>query len=241
MTLSRSLLAAALACALLPSAARAAESIEKVMGNITAHAGAEYGSLETVNGNIDVEARASTGNIETVNGNVDLAAGAKTGNVETVNGHIKADVDATTGSLETVNGGIRVEGRNRVGSIETVNGGIFAGRGSDVSHDVETVNGAIGLVDTDVGGSVSTVNGDVTIGVDSHVRGGLTVEKPRGGGMGISFKPRTPRIVIGPGAIVDGPLVFKREVKLYVHKTARIGAVTGATAIPFDGPAAPKD
>ena len=39
MTLSRSLLAAALACALLPSAASAAESIEKVMGNITAHAG----------------------------------------------------------------------------------------------------------------------------------------------------------------------------------------------------------
>ena len=37
------------------------------------------------------------------------------------------------------------------------------------------------------------------------------------------------------------PLVFKREVKLYVYKTARIGTVTGATAIAFDGPAAPKD
>ena len=187
MTLSRSLLAAALACALLPSVASAAEDIEKVMGSITAHAGERYGSLETVNGSTHVEAKASTGN------------------------------------------------------IETVNGSIFAGRGSDVTRDVETVNGAIGLVDTDVGGSVSTVNGDVTIGIDSHVRGGLTIEKPRGGGMGITFKPRVPRIVIGPGAVVDGPLVFKREVKLYVHKTARIGAVTGATAIAFDGPTAPKD
>lgn len=241
MTLSRSLLAAALACALLPSVASAAEDIEKVMGSITAHAGERYGNLETVNGSIHVEAKASTGNIETVNGSVELAAGAQVGNVETVNGGIKADVDVNAGSLETVNGAIRVEGRNRVGGIETVNGSIFAGRGSDVTRDVETVNGAIGLVDTDVGGSVSTVNGDVTIGIDSHVRGGLTIEKPRGGGMGITFKPRVPRIVIGPGAVVDGPLVFKREVKLYVHRTARIGAVTGATAIAFDGPTAPKD
>ena len=156
-------------------------------------------------------------------------------------GGIQADVDATAGSLETVNGGIRIEGRNRVASIETVNGSIFAGRGSDVSHGVETVNGAIGLVDTDVGGNVNTVNGDVTVGVDSHVRGGITVEKPRGGGMGIAFKPRIPRIVIGPGAAVDGPLVFKREVKLYVHNTARIGTVTGATPVAFDTPTAPKD
>jgi len=241
MTLSKSLLAAALACALLPSVASAAEDIEKVMGSITAHAGEQYGSLETVNGSIHVEAKASTGNIETVNGSVDLAAGAKVGDVETVNGGIKAETDVNTGSLETVNGGIRIEGRNHVGSIETVNGSIFAGRGSDVAHDVETVNGAIGLVDTDVGGSVSTVNGDVTIGVDSHVHGGLTVEKPHGNGIGIRFKQRTPRIVIGPGAVVDGPLVFKREVKLYVHKTAHIGTVTGATPVAFDTPTAPKD
>jgi hypothetical protein len=140
-----------------------------------------------------------------------------------------------------VNGGIRIEGRNRVTSIETVNGGIFTGRGSDVAHGVQTVNGAIGLVDTDVGGSIETVNGNVTIGIDSHVRGGLTIEKPRQGGMGLSFKPRIPRVVIGPGAVVDGALVFKREVKLYVHKTARTGAITGATAIPFDGPTAPND
>ena len=30
--------------------------------------------------------------------------------------------------------------------------------------------------------------------------------------------------------MVDGPLVFEREVELYVHNTAKIGAVTGATA-----------
>ena len=34
-----------------------------------------------------------------------------------------------------------------------------------------------------------------------------------------------PRIVIGPDAVVDGALVFERDVVLFVHDTARIGAV----------------
>ena len=44
-----------------------------------------------------------------------------------------------------------------------------------------------------------------------------------------------------PAEVVEGPLVFKREVNLYVHSTARIGQVTGATAVRYDGPTAPKD
>jgi hypothetical protein len=40
---------------------------------------------------------------------------------------------------------------------------------------------------------------------------------------------------------VEGPMVFKREVNLYVHKTARIGQVTGATAVRSDGSTAPKE
>ena len=46
--------------------------------------------------------------------------------------------------------------------------------------DVSTVNGAIGLVDTDLGGGIETVNGDITVGVGSHVKGGIQVEKPSG-------------------------------------------------------------
>ena len=30
-------------------------------------------------------------------------------------------------------------------------------------------------------------------------------------------------------------------MNLYVHKTARIGQVTGATPVAYDGPSAPKD
>ena len=47
--------------------------------------------------------------------------------------------------------------------------------------------------------------------------------------------------MIGPGAVVEGPLVFEREVKLYVHASARTGSVRGATAQRYDTPTAPRD
>jgi hypothetical protein len=40
---------------------------------------------------------------------------------------------------------------------------------------------------------------------------------------------------------VDGPLVFEREVKLYVHRSATIGSIRGATAVRYDGDRAPQD
>ena len=121
--------------------------------------------------------------------------------------------------------------------VETVNGSIFIDRGGNVGGDIETVNGAIGLVDTDVAGGIATVNGDLTVGIGSHVRGGIHYEKP--GTQLISFKRRDPRVVIGPDARVDGPLVFEHSVSLYVHETASIGPVTGATAVRYSGARAP--
>jgi DUF4097 and DUF4098 domain-containing protein YvlB len=195
-------------------------NIDKVNGRITVEAGERYGQLETVNGSIQVGAR------------------AQTGNVETVNGSIRVDERARTGSLETVNGAIRVAAGTAVaGNVETVNGGVFIDRGSEVRSSIETVNGSIGLVDTDVGGGIETVNGDVTVGVGSHVRGGLRVAKSTQW-IGIGMQ-RAPRVVIGPDARVDGPLVFEREVTLYVHDTARTGAISGAQAIRFSTPTPP--
>jgi len=52
---------------------------------------------------------------------------------------------------------------------------------------------------------------------------------------------RKPRVIIGPNAVVEGPLLFEREVVLYVHRTARVGPVTGAEPIPFDTDTAPAD
>ena len=198
--------------------------IDKVNGSITASAGEAYGDLSTVNGGIDLE------------------RGARAGKVETVNGGIEAADDVGARSVSTVNGAIRFGKQARIeGDVETVNGGIFIDRGGNVRNDVSTVNGAIGLVDTDLGGGIETVNGDVTVGVDSHVKGGIRVEKPSGK-MGLQWgKPRIPRIVIGPNAVVDGALVFDRDVVLYVHNTARIGSVRGATPTSYSTATPPKD
>ena len=220
MTLPRTALF--LALALSASAAFAQQDISKVNGSVTAEAGQAYGDLETVNGSIRI------------------GAGATVDDASTVNGSITVGEKATTSSLETVNGSIRLERDVTVnGSVETVNGAIFIDRGGKVKKGVETVNGSIGLVGTHVGDDVETVRGSITVGVDSHVAGGLRVEKSTGFFNTDSKKP--PRIIIGPNAVVEGPLVFERPVVLYVHRTAKIGPVTGATAQSFDGDTAPKE
>ncbi|KLD72203.1 hypothetical protein [Xanthomonas pisi] len=212
------LLVLSLAC----STAWADEDISKVNGRISAEAGKTYGGLETVNGSIEIGAGAQTKDVETVNGGIKIGDGARTGGVSTVNGAI------SLGQKVIVSGG-----------LETVNGSVLVERGSQVSGGVETVNGSIGLVETDLGKGIETVNGDITVGVGSHVHGGIEVTKPN---FSFSFKPsRKPRVVIGPKAVVDGPLHFEREVDLYVHRTAKVGAVTGATARSFDSDVAPKD
>ncbi len=200
-------------------------------------------SIDKVNGSIDAEAGQAYGSLETVNGSIRIADGARTGSVQTVNGSIKAADNIHSGDLGTVNGSIHLGMRAQVdGGIETVNGGIFVDRGGRVAKGVTTVNGAIGLVDADLGGGINTVNGDITVGVGSHVKGGIKVEKPTKSWLPIHIGKNTPpRIIIGPDAVVDGPLVFEREVKLYVHGSARIGRVTGATAVPYSGTRPPRD
>lgn len=218
------ILALALSLAVAPAMADDRD-IEKVNGSITADAGEQYGSLSTVNGSIRIE------------------AGASVGGAETVNGAIRVADDARAGSLETVNGSIRLgTGVEIDGDLETVNGSVFVDRAGRVDGDIATVNGSIGLVDTDLAGGIATVNGDITVGIGSHVRGGILVEKPDSNWFPFSFGRREPqRIVIAQDSRVDGSLVFEREVELYVHETAEIGPVTGATAVRYEGDRAPRD
>lgn len=226
MTRNRPLTANAIAALLVLAASPAlaqGPDIDKVNGSITAEAGQAYGDLETVNGSIRIE------------------TGAALQDAETVNGSIKADDRIQADSLSTVNGSIRLGTDARLaGSIETVNGSVFVDRGGQL-HEVTTVNGAIGLVDSDLSGGIETVNGDITVGAGSHVRGGIHVEKPSGNQWFSMGKRKPPRIIIGPDARVDGPLVFEREVKLYVHRSATVGSIRGATAVRYDGDRAPQD
>lgn len=219
MTRTRTALLLTLALAATPALAQ--QDVSKVNGSVSADAGQAYGDLETANGSVSI------------------AAGATVEDASTVNGSITVGDKAQAASLETVNGAIRIGKDVQVRKdVETVNGSIFTDRGTIIGGNVDTVNGAIGLVGTQLAGGIETVNGDITVGIGSHVKGGIKVEKPRGW----SMKPRRdPRIIIGPNAVVEGPLVFERPVTLYVHTSARIGAVTGATAKPFSTDTAPAE
>ena len=224
----RAVLALALATVLCAGAAGPAfaqQDVDKVNGSITAEAGQRYGDLETVNGSIRLE------------------DGATVDEASTVNGAIEGGDNVTARSVETVNGAIKFGRKAKIdGSVETVNGGVFLDRGSVVRDGVSNVNGGIGLVGTVVGGDIETVMADITVGADSHVKGRIHVEKPNNHGFNWSLRHREPpRIVIGPNAVVDGPLVFEREVELYVHDSARIGKVTGATAQRYSGATPPGE
>ena len=219
--MSRTLLALALTLALSSAQAFAkdpaasGQDISHVNGGISADAGQHYGDLDTVNGGIS------------------LGRGASAGEVQTVNGGITMDDEVRVDSAETVNGGLRAGDRVTVThDAETVNGSIRFGFNSRVGGDVSTVNGGITVQQTEVGGQVHTVSGDITIGARSVVRGGILVEKPHGIGFNWG-KKRTPRVVIGPNAVVEGQLRFERPVELFVHPSARIGKVSGATAQPW--------
>ncbi|HEY0859598.1 hypothetical protein MUU77_18185 [Pseudoxanthomonas sp. F37] len=219
MTRTRTALLLTLALAATPALAQ--QDVSKVNGSVSADAGQAYGDLETVNGSVSI------------------AAGATVEDASTVNGSITVGDKAQAASLETVNGAIRIGKDVQVRKdVETVNGSIFTDRGTTIGGNVDTVNGAIGLVGTQLAGGIETVNGDITVGIGSHVTGGIKVEKPRGW----SIKPRRdPRIIIGPNAVVEGPLVFERPVTLYVHTSAKVGPVTGATAKPFSTDTAPTE
>jgi DUF4097 and DUF4098 domain-containing protein YvlB len=189
--------------------------------------------LDKVNGSVDVQAGAHVGNASTVNGGIDIGHDATVAGAETVNGGIDLGPHAHANSLGTVNGGIQIGAAADVAhKASTVNGELQLSAGSHVGGKLENVNGAISLDHANVDGGIETTNGDVTIGAGSIVHGGLHVEKPNGFW---SHTSRKPRIVIGPDAVVDGALVFDRDVDLLVAPSAKIGKVTGATPQPYTG------
>jgi hypothetical protein len=186
-----------------------------------------------VNGSVDIPAGESAESAATVNGAVHVGDGATVGRAATVNGAIHLGQNVTAGSAKTVNGGIRVgSGAKVTDDVIAVNGGIDLAKGAEVAGRVTNVNGSIQLDAARVGRGITTFNGDVRVGSGSRVEGGIHVEKPEGSGDWIH---NVPRIVIEPGAVVEGPLRFEREVRLYVSESAEIGPVEGATVEKYAG------
>ncbi|HEU0152704.1 MAG TPA: hypothetical protein VFQ84_05095 [Arenimonas sp.] len=222
-----------LSLALATGPAMAQQNVDKVFGGITAQAGQKYGSLDTVNGGITIREGAEVESAETVNGGISIDDKARVGSAETVNGGISLGEQATAGSVEAVNGGIQLARGARVErDIEAVNGGIKVAAQAEVGGDVGNVNGAITLAGARVGGDVTTTNGDIVLSDGARIDGGILVEKPSSSWFNSGDK-RVPRIVIGADSVVGGSLVFEHEVELFVHPTAKIGPVTGATPRAF--------
>ena len=190
--------------------------------------------IDKVNGTARVEAGQHAGNVSTVNGAVRVGDNATVQDASTVSGAVELGSHVQADSLGTVNGSITVgpEGRIRE-KIEAVNGAIRLGRAVDVGGRVSTVNGAIVLDDAHVAGGLGTVGGDIDVGAGSRVEGGILVDKP--GGWFHWGDSRPPHIVIGPHAVVQGTLEFRREVVLQVSDSAQIGPGKGATPVKFSG------
>jgi DUF4097 and DUF4098 domain-containing protein YvlB len=200
----------------------------------------EYGDDSTkINGSIHVPAGKQPGAVATVNGSIDVDDKATVTSAKTVNGSVHLGDHATGTSLASVNGAISLgAGAHVSGSVSSVNGELTLGEGAEVAGALSNVNGKITLTGAHVAGGIKTINGSMSITGASHVEGGILVKQPSG--LVVETNRDVPRIVIGPGATVQGELRFERTVQLYVSDKATIGTVTGATAIPFTGDTPPN-
>jgi hypothetical protein len=185
-----------------------------------------------INGPVNVGAGQKTGDVSTVNGDVTVGDGATIGSAMTVNGSVSLGANVTGSSVKTVNGGIKLGDTSKVtGDLTTVNGPVTLSQHSDVGGSITNVNGPIKLIAAHVGGGIRTVNADIDVEDGSRLDGGIHVEKAT-----FDSERHIPRIVIGPNTVVNGPLRFEHEVKLYISDSAQVsGPIDGATAEKFSG------
>lgn len=221
-----------------------AACVSGVNGSVDVAAGSSVSDATTVNGSVHVGAKAKADKASTVNGSVELDAGAHAGEVSTVNGHVTLGQHASAGSVDTVNGAVTLEtGATVSGDVTAVNGALNLQSGSTVKGSLANVNSHITVDGAQIGNGITTVNGDMDITGNSVVNGGIKVKKPNDNGVfGIHFgNDNIPRIVIGPGATVNGPLSFERPVHLYVSDQAHVsGPISGAQAVKYSGSTPPS-
>ncbi len=185
-----------------------------------------------INGSIHVPAGRAATDVKTVNGSISVEDNGTIDSAGTVNGGIKLGSHATATQLSTVNGGITLADAAHASEAHTVNGDVSIADGAELTGPLINTNGKITVTAGHVGGGIKTANGDISIMGASHVEGGIEVQEASSG---FSLAVHDPTIIIGPGATVQGDLVFKRKVRLLVSDRATIGTVTGATAVPFTG------
>jgi cytoskeletal protein CcmA (bactofilin family) len=206
----------------------------RVTGSVSVKSGERAEDVSTVNGGIHVEENATVRNVNSVNGSIELESSTSATSLDSINGGISVGENAKIADdISTVNGGVALGKETRVqGGVSAVNGAVALDNGTDVAGKVANVNGRIRLAAAHVGGGLKTETGDIDVGANARVEGGILVKKSRGVNLG---KRALPRVVIGPGAVIEGPMKFEREVKLFVSESATIGPVEGAEIVKFSG------
>jgi DUF4097 and DUF4098 domain-containing protein YvlB len=208
--------------------------------SIKINAGSESDGATTVNGSISVgEGAVVSGTLRTVNGKIQVKNDATIEDAETVNGSLIIGDSVSAGDLTTVNGSVSLgEDTSISGGAEAVNGRIILEQGSKVQRDVSNVNGDMEFSGSEVSGNVTTVNGDIDLSDGAVVKGDVIVEKPNSWGWG-NNSSKMPKVVVGPGSVVNGTIRLEREVELYLSESAKIGGVTGvmsmSDAVRFSG------
>lgn len=189
-------------------------------------------ATKKINGSVRMAAGRPAEALATVNGSVRLDENAVATSASTVNGSVHLGAHSTADSANSVNGAISLDAGARVaGSINTVTGTITLASGADIGGTVANVTGNIELDSAHVGGALKTVAGNIRILGASRIDGGIIVEKPNNELTGSNAD--VPKIIVGPGVIVQGEMRFERKVELHVSDKASVGVITGATAQPF--------
>lgn len=169
-------------------------------------------------------------NYSSVAGDIDVGRGASVRDIDTVAGDIEIGEGTRVNSLDSVAGDIRLAEKVTVEkSIESVAGDIVIGKGCTVGGGVESVAGDIRIEGSVVKGNIVIRAGDLDL-EDSRIAGVIRVKHSKD-----SDDHGTPRITIGPGSETGDILVDERAtVRLRIHRSAKVGKITGAEAEYYD-------
>lgn len=255
MTMTRLLFAFAMVLA-MPAAHAAGGDIVKSNESVKIDSGQTVGDVRTMNGSVTISNGAKARSVTSTNGRIVLADKAEAAELGTTNGAISIGAHGrVTGNVTTTNGAIRLgQGAEIGGKVKAANGSIHLD-GAHVAGGLEALVGAVTLgPGSKVEGGIKTVDGAITVGKGATVTGGLLIEPADNsrcthdcndtgtttfsGVIAAIFGSKDtakPRVVIGPGAVVQGKLDFRRAVDLEVSDRAKIGPVDGATPKKFSG------
>lgn len=187
----------------------------------TLKSGFPHGSVYSVDGNVRVEPSAHVRKISVVDGDILLGSRARASGLRSVDGRIALDRDVLC-----------------TGNVKSVTGHITLADGVRVEGDVRTLTGTVDADNAFIGGQLETVAGQVRLTGTTHVAKGILLPKPDPD-MTVNNheERRLPELVIGPGVVIDGPIVAERGGVLKVSRQAKIGAVHGVLVQWFDGAA----